>query len=175
MTQLAPMCPIDNVPLVPMQGSEEFLFICTGGCKKTWMRRTTGELEEALAPPLPLSFVPKFLIDQLYAKTDASVAHLESSSTGLVDRLTRVETALSDLAAKAPAADRRELEAIRQDARSALDSARGAQGAARIVQDNVTSLKKVIDDLDVASLRSSLDAVETLVRKHLKDHKDGNV
>jgi hypothetical protein len=177
VTRLVVKCPIDDVTLIPMQGSEDFLFLCNGGCKKTWMRRSNGELEEALAPP-PESvrlMLPRFLLEQLYG-VGASVADVTSASTGIVDRLTKVETSLSSLLAQTQdAGDRDELQRIRDDARTALENARGAQGASRRLQDDLRSLRSAIEEHDIGTLRANVDALETLMRKHLKDHKDGNV
>jgi hypothetical protein len=170
VTQISVLCPNDHTRLTPMQGSEEFLFTCRT-CNKTWMRRATGEIEEALPPGRGMTFVPRFVIDQLYARTDASAADLQSSSSGLVDRLERVETSLSSLLKETPgAADRQEIVRIRDDATTALENARGAQGASRKLQEDLRSLQKAIDDLGLTTLRARIEELERLYDRHVRDH-----
>ena len=156
-----------------MVGSEGFLFTCPT-CHSTWMRRSGSELEPALPPPPGRSTFPEWLrssLEPLYAITDVTLPNLEASSTDVVDRVKVVERSLGELLAKTTdLPQRKEIERIQDDARAAMDSARGARGATQHLQTEVRGLQKTFEELGLGTLSARVAELERFVDRHLKSH-----
>lgn len=160
-------CPYEGMPLSPVSGSRALVRCPT--CSRTYLEAVNGELVETY------DFLPKFVQDA-FAELNKSSSTLGSNSTGVVDRIERVETELGALQSSLtdPSA-RAELKRIRDDIQAAFGNAQAAQGAARMLQDQLGQLTKALTDLRLGDIRADLDSIETIVRKHLRDHKEENV
>jgi hypothetical protein len=88
-----------------------------------------------------------------------------------VDRLEVVEGSLKVLLGQATNVPQRtEIERIQDDARAAIDSARGAQGATRQLQTELRGLQKTIEELGIGTLSARVAELERLVERHIKNH-----
>ena len=93
-----------------------------------------------------------------------------------MDRLANIEASLDNLAQRVTGTvEREELSRIRQDVRAAADGAQAAQGGTRLLQSQLGDLRRTFEELNLGGLRSEVDSLATLVRKHMADHKAGNV
>jgi hypothetical protein len=155
------------MPLSAVFGTKALLTCPT--CSRTYIEATGGELVETY------DLLPQF-VRNAFTELGKTGLSLGSSSTGLVDRIEHVETQLGALqnSLTDPGA-RAELKRIRDDVQAAFGNAQAAQGAARVLQDQLGQLTKALADLRLGDIRADVDALETIVRKHLHDHKENNV
>jgi hypothetical protein len=158
-------CPNDGATLTQIANTDRYK--CPT-CDSTW-RASDGGLVDPL-PPLP-----KFMIDAfipVWAQTDASLAKIDAGSTGTIARVERMETQLTELKAAITDSDqRRAIERLAVDAAAAIDSARGAQGAARKLQEDIREVRTMIEELGLTTLRVRLMELEQVVDRHIANHE----
>jgi hypothetical protein len=164
------ICPKDGAALAGLPGSETSLFRCPT-CLTTYRASATG-LDETFWPPPPQFLTDAFL--PLWMRTKVTLTDLENSSTGVVDRLERVESQLSELEARTTdAVTRTHLARIRDDIGGVSSSADAALKGTRVLQSQLLNLRTTIEELNLSGLRMDVDSMNAILRKHIKDHRDG--